>query len=179
MPIIRGSTHGLYMIKEATFGTTPATPTMIEMPFTTFGMRASHGVLRSEQIRSHPFVDRVLSGRDMFELSLGFELQGATHDSIVETVFGSTIASNSMKYLDVLKGQHVHVWRDPDGYSVLVPDQDPRIGAALRQIAAFEAGCSAHAEPEVEEGPEGWLFTARGDNAFLFAQFFLALEQRQ
>lgn len=104
MPIIRGSTHGLYGIKEATFGTTPATPNMRETPFTTFGMRASHGVLRSEQIRSHPYVDRVLSGRDMFELTLGFELQGETHDYLVETVFGGVLASQAMKYADVLKG---------------------------------------------------------------------------
>lgn len=86
---------------------------------------------------------------------------------------------NRREVIDVLKGQHIHVWREADGYSVLIPDRSPRIGAALRQIAAFEAGCEAHAEPEVEEGPEGWLFTVKGENAFLFAQFFLALEQRQ
>jgi MerR family copper efflux transcriptional regulator len=79
--------------------------------------------------------------------------------------------------LDVLAGRHLHVWRDTDGYSVLIPDQDPRIGAALRQIAASEAGCDAHSEPEVEATADGFVFSARGDNAFLFAQFFLALEQ--
>jgi DNA-binding transcriptional MerR regulator len=79
--------------------------------------------------------------------------------------------------LDVLKGHHLHLWRDPDGYTVLIPDADARVGAALQQIAAFEAGCAAHSEPEVEQTAEGWLFSARGDNAFLFAQFFLALEQ--
>jgi hypothetical protein len=104
MPVIRGSTHGLYGIKEATFGVTPATPTMKETPFTTFGMRAAHGVMRSEQIRSHPFVDRVLRGRDTFELSLGFELQGATHDYLVESIFGSVIATKTMKYVDALGG---------------------------------------------------------------------------
>lgn len=79
--------------------------------------------------------------------------------------------------LDVLKGHHLHLWRDPDGYTVLIPDADARVGAALQQIAAFEAGCAAHSEPEVEQTAEGWVFSARGDNAFLFAQFFLALEQ--
>jgi DNA-binding transcriptional MerR regulator len=81
--------------------------------------------------------------------------------------------------LDVLRGHHIHLWREPDGYSVLIPEQDPRIGKALQQIAAFEAGCAAHSEPQVEATGEGWLFTARGDNAFLFAQFFLALEQAE
>jgi len=80
--------------------------------------------------------------------------------------------------LDILRGRHIHVWREPDGYSVLVPGDDPRIGAALQQIAASEAGCEAHTEPHVEKTAEGHVFSAHGDNAFLFAQFFLALEHR-
>lgn len=80
--------------------------------------------------------------------------------------------------LDVLRGRHLHVWREPDGYSVLVPGDDPRIGTALEQIAASEAGCAAHTTPRVEQTPEGHVFSAHGDNAFLFAQFFLALEHR-
>lgn len=82
------------------------------------------------------------------------------------------------KSLDILRGRHVHVWREGDGYSVLVPGEDPQIGIALEQIAASEAGCEAHTEPDVEKTAEGHVFTAHGDNAFLFAQFFLALENR-
>lgn len=80
--------------------------------------------------------------------------------------------------LEVLRGRHIHVWRETDGYSVLIPGDDARIGVALRQIAASEAGCTAHTEPEVEHTAEGHVFSAHGDNAFLFAQFFLALEHR-
>lgn len=80
--------------------------------------------------------------------------------------------------LDVLRGRHIHVWRETDGYSVLIPGDDARIGVALQQIAASEAGCAAHTEPEVENTAEGYVFSAHGDNAFLFAQFFLALEHR-
>jgi hypothetical protein len=86
---------------------------------------------------------------------------------------------NRREVLDTLKGRHIHVWRDTDGYSVLIPDADPGVGQALRQLAAFEAGCQVHGEPAVEQGPEGWLLSARGENAFLFAQFFLALEHRR
>lgn len=80
--------------------------------------------------------------------------------------------------LDTLRGRHIHVWRETDGYSVLVPGDDAQIGAALQQIAASEAGCAAHTEPRVENTEEGYVFSAHGDNAFLFAQFFLALEHR-
>lgn len=80
--------------------------------------------------------------------------------------------------LDVLRGRHIHVWRETDGYSVLIPGSDARIGVALQQIAASEAGCAAHTQPRVENTAEGHVFSAHGDNAFLFAQFFLALEHR-
>ena len=92
---------------------------------------------------------------------------------------GCNLASmNRGESLDVLRGRHIHVWREPDGYSVLVPGDDPRIGTTLKQIAASEAGCEAHTQPQVEKTAEGHVFFARGDNAFLFAQFFLALEHR-
>ncbi len=92
---------------------------------------------------------------------------------------GCNLASlRRSKSLDILRGRHVHVWREPNGYSVLVPGNDPRIGTALKQIAASEAGCEAHAEPQVEMTAEGHVFSAQGNNAFLFAQFFLALENR-
>jgi len=92
---------------------------------------------------------------------------------------GCNLASLSRgEALNVLRGRHIHVWRETDGYSVLVPGEDPGIGAALREIALSEAGCEAHTEPQVEKTAEGHVFSAHGDNAFLFAQFFLALEHR-
>ena len=47
---------------------------------------------------------------------------------------------------------------------------------ALQKLAASESGCEAHIEPVVESAEGGTLFRARGDNAFLYAQLFLALE---
>ena len=92
---------------------------------------------------------------------------------------GCNLASlNRGAALNMLRGRHIHVWRETDGYSVLVPGEDPGIGAALHEIASSEAGCEAHTEPQVEKTAEGHVFSAHGDNAFLFAQFFLALEHR-
>lgn len=78
-----------------------------------------------------------------------------------------------------LRGRHLHIWRDDDGYSILVPGPDPKVERALRQLAASEADCEAHVEPHVSEAEEGYLFQARGANAFLFAQLFLALESAE
>jgi DNA-binding transcriptional MerR regulator len=76
----------------------------------------------------------------------------------------------------ILRGRHVHVWREGDGYSVLVPGKDEKVSSALRQLVAAEAGCSVHVDISLAETTEGLVLTARGDSAFLFAQLFLALE---
>jgi DNA-binding transcriptional MerR regulator len=83
------------------------------------------------------------------------------------------------KLFATLRGRHLHVWRDEDGYSVLVTGRDPEVEAALRRLAASEAECEAHVEPHVSATEEGYLFQARGPNAFLFAQLFLGLESAE
>ena len=75
-----------------------------------------------------------------------------------------------------LRGQHVHVWREGEGYSVLVPGKSEAVSAALRQLVAAEAGCSVHVDITLSETAEGLVLSARGESAFLFAQLFLALE---
>jgi DNA-binding transcriptional MerR regulator len=75
-----------------------------------------------------------------------------------------------------LRGRHVHVWREGDGYSILLPGEDGTVTAALGQLVAAEAGCSAHVDISLSETAEGPVLTARGGSAFLFAQLFLALE---
>jgi hypothetical protein len=85
--------------------------------------------------------------------------------------------------LAVLRGQHVHIWQKEDDYAILVVSGDPQVGEALEAIARLEAECRAHAHrhqaPELMHNEEGYLLTARGENAFVFARLFLALEQDQ
>ena len=75
-----------------------------------------------------------------------------------------------------LIGRHIHIWRDGDSYRILIPEADDAIADALAGVAALEAKCHAHAAPQFERTEEGCLFTATGENAFLFAQLFLDLE---
>ena len=103
MTIVRGSTHKLVQIPEVTFGTTPATPTMIETLLTQLQKKSTQTVLRSKQIRSHPYVDRMLYGRYVHDLSMDFELQAASHDPYLQVMFGSTISSKTMAFADALK----------------------------------------------------------------------------
>lgn len=90
---------------------------------------------------------------------------------------GCSLASAEReKVFKALRGRHIHIWRDEDGYSILVAGRDPATETALRALAASEADCHAHVEPIVSEAEEGYLVKAHGANAFLFAQLFLALE---
>jgi DNA-binding transcriptional MerR regulator len=79
--------------------------------------------------------------------------------------------------LDTLRGRHVHIWKEGESYQILLVGHDPSVEIALRELAQLEADCHAHPAPQLLTSEEGLLFTVRGENAFIFAQLFLALEQ--
>ena len=87
------------------------------------------------------------------------------------------------RLIESLRGQHVHVWQKEDDYHILVVSDDLAIGTALEEIAQLETGCQAHAHthqvPELMHNNEGYLLIARGDNGFIFARLFLALEKEE
>jgi DNA-binding transcriptional MerR regulator len=83
--------------------------------------------------------------------------------------------------LTPLRGQHVHIWQEQDGYHILVVSDDPAVGQALEALAELEADCQAHTHtdqaPEFLHQQEGYLLIARGEHDFIFARLFLALEK--
>lgn len=99
----RGSQHKLVGIKEATSGTTPATPTMLEIPVVSFTPNFDQSVIQSNQIRTHPYVDKMMQGRFMVGFGIEFELQAANHDILLETFLGTDISAKSAAFADVLK----------------------------------------------------------------------------
>jgi MerR family copper efflux transcriptional regulator len=86
-------------------------------------------------------------------------------------------ANAGQSLLDALRGQHVHVWQVEDGYEILVVGHDPAVLDALHMLVQAEASCRVHPQPRVREHEEGYLFVARGGNAFILARLFLALER--
>jgi DNA-binding transcriptional MerR regulator len=117
--------------------------------------------------------------RELLDQVCGHDAQRKAPSSLTRLIkrLGCALGSGERERLfAALRGRHIHIWRDDDGYSILVAGRDPAVEQALRQLAASEADCHAHVEPHVSEADEGYLFQARGDNAFLFAQLFLALE---
>ncbi len=75
-----------------------------------------------------------------------------------------------------LRGRHMHVWKETDGYTILVRDRTPAVLAALERLVAEEAGCNLHVDVALAPHPEGLQLRVRGDNAYLYAQLFLTLE---
>ncbi len=83
--------------------------------------------------------------------------------------------------LNRLRGQHSHIWQEEDTYHILVVSHETAVGQALESLARLESNCQTHSHPtpELTDNHEGFLFTARGENAFIFARLFLALEQER
>ncbi len=89
-------------------------------------------------------------------------------------------STTGKQLLERLRGQHVHVWQKDDAYHILIVSKDPNVGKALQELAQLEAICEAHNHliPEFTYNDEGFLFVAKGKNAFIYARLFMALETK-
>jgi hypothetical protein len=156
---------------------------------------AEHRYLEIERQLTDLLVQRHEMGSFLRELA---DVQGDIYERLIDRVCGhdhghQTAATATLRWLlnrtgcklattDIdaalapLLGRHIHIWRDGDEYRVLVPGSDPQVQAALLAIASLEAECHAHAAPRLERTEEGFVFIAKGDNAFSFAQLFLDME---
>ncbi|MBE2222958.1 MAG: MerR family transcriptional regulator [Anaerolineae bacterium] len=87
-------------------------------------------------------------------------------------------STTGQQLLDRLRGQHIHIWQEDDTYHILIVSNDPAVGSALQELAQLEATCEAHSHliPEFTYNDEGYLFIAKGENAFIYARLFMALE---
>jgi MerR family Zn(II)-responsive transcriptional regulator of zntA len=117
--------------------------------------------------------------RDLVEQVCGHDPHGPPKSSLRKLVQRLNCNLASAEWEEVfaeLRGRHLHIWRDDDGYSILFVNAEHEVRHALKRLAASESDCEAHLQPEVSSDASGLIFRARGENAFLFAQLFLALE---
>ncbi len=96
---------------------------------------------------------------------------------LLERIGCSLANVDQPEIINVLHGRHVHVWREGKAYRILIPGHDQDLQHALEEIARIESDCHAHSAPVLDRVEEGFVFITRGDRAFLFVQFFLALER--
>ncbi len=117
--------------------------------------------------------------RDLMEQVCGHEHGGTARSSLqklTERMSCNLAKSEWDNLLGDLRGRHMHIWQEDNSYSILFIGSGDKTQQALETLAKSESGCEAHEQPQVEKTDDGILFTARGNNAFLYAQLFLALE---
>jgi DNA-binding transcriptional MerR regulator len=102
-----------------------------------------------------------------------------TLDWLITHTGCSLVNLEEQTVLDSLRGRHVHIWKEGESYQILLVGHDPAVEAALRELAQLEAACHAHPAPQLTSNEEGFLFRVSGENAFIFAQLFLALEREK
>jgi MerR family transcriptional regulator, copper efflux regulator len=97
------------------------------------------------------------------------------------TLTGCELTSHEGQALLIdLRGVHTHIWLEGETYNILVVGANSHVGAALERLAQLEATCAVHGATstrEVRRTAEGYLFSAQGEAAFLYARLFLALEK--
>lgn len=109
------------------------------------------------------------------------EIQSQSHfmfDWLLSQAGCILTSTTGKQLLARLRGQHIHVWQEDEAYHILIVSNDPEVGNALQELAQLEATCKAHNHlvPEFTYDDEGYLFVAQGENAFIYAQLFMALE---
>lgn len=105
MPAARGSRQTIKVTKEATFGVTPTDPTLLALPIVNFNRNINRGIIRSNQIRGHPFTDRLMAGLLNADFDMSIEVQDDTHDVLFDAVAGTGgWVTNALKITDGLQG---------------------------------------------------------------------------
>ncbi|HKJ37229.1 MAG TPA: MerR family transcriptional regulator [Anaerolineales bacterium] len=96
---------------------------------------------------------------------------------LMEQAHCNLTTESGRNILNRLQGQHVHVWQEGDAYNILFVSNDPQVENALRELADLESNCDTHANTDsrFNHDDEGYLFTAKGEFAFIFARLFLVL----
>ncbi len=85
-----GSRHSMAYVAEATYGTTPATPTFKNLRHTSTSLALSKETLESEELRQDRQVADVRHGAYQVGGDLGFELSYGSYDDLLQAALGGT-----------------------------------------------------------------------------------------
>lgn len=100
-------------------------------------------------------------------------------DWLLQQVGCQLTTRKGLTLLERIRGQHIHIWEEQDGYRILVVSSDPEIGEALEALTKLEMHCQVHRHadnaPDLLHNHEGYLLICNGRSAFVFARLFLAL----
>lgn len=86
----QGSRSGLSFIKEVTFGTTPGTPAMVDLPINTHSIGLTKAAVESAEIRSDRQVNVFRHGNKQVGGNIECEFRALDYDDFLESAFFGT-----------------------------------------------------------------------------------------
>ena len=97
MPFSQGSRAGLSYVVESTFGTTPATPSLIQLPYTTQSLNLSKERVTGTDIQPDRMLRVDRHGNRTAAGDIVADLRKADYDPFLESAFFNTFSTNVLK----------------------------------------------------------------------------------
>jgi len=97
MAFSQGSRSGLAFVPEVTFGTTPASPTMVDLPFNSHSLELSKSGVTSSQIRPDRQVEIFRHGQRQVGGSIECEFRADAFDTLLESGCFGTFSTGVLK----------------------------------------------------------------------------------
>lgn len=93
----QGSRSSLSYVVESTFGTTPATPTLIQLPINTHGLKMNKTAIEGQEIRSDRMPRHVRHGTRAVSGPIVAEMRRGDFDPLLESAFMGVWATNVLR----------------------------------------------------------------------------------
>lgn len=103
MTILQGSRSGLAYIAEATYGTTPTTPALTYIPYTTHSLNLSKARVQGNDIQPDRMLRVDRHGNRQVGGDIVVDMRKGDYDAFLESAFMSTWATNVLKVGTTLK----------------------------------------------------------------------------
>jgi hypothetical protein len=97
MPFSQGSRAGLSYVVESTFGTTPSTPSLIQLPYTTHSLNLTKERVTGTDIQPDRMLRVDRHGNRSVAGDIVADLRKADYDPFLESAFFNTFSSNVLK----------------------------------------------------------------------------------
>lgn len=97
MTIATGARSKVGFVVESTFGTTPATPQLTELPFTSFSVNLTRDEYDDNSIRADRMERYSLSGNKSVAGSIDVNFAHGIYDTLLESVFQSAFSTKVLK----------------------------------------------------------------------------------
>lgn len=97
MAIANGAQHSLHFVAEATYGTTPSTPTWTPLPHTGTNLALTKDAIESEKLRGDRQVEDYRHGNKTIGGDVSAELEYAAFDDVLQAVVCGTWSADVLK----------------------------------------------------------------------------------